>query len=419
MQKKALQKEFSERPCSVGRDALGDAVTVAGRRILERLLAGYDGPVAVRLWNGERVHGKADAPCTLVFNQPSVLRHLVLHRDLAHLAESFLAGALDVEGDMESLFDLADHACGLHFSWPDKWRLLRQALRLPASGAEMDSFTERHGGSRVNNTRQSIAHHYDVSNDFYRLWLDPEMVYSCAYFRNTKQSLASAQRDKLDYIVQVYGITLSEQQYRNAAKRVRSEGLQGHVTIELRDYRELSEEVHYDRVVSVGMFEHIGVANFPRYFGTVKRVLKPGGLFLNHGITNDSGWRDTPITRFMNRYVFPDGELARISDVSSAMEQAGFEIIDLEGLRRHYALTLRHWVQALEAHSEQAVAMVGEATYRIWRLYMAGCAYYFDEGSTNVYQVLAGSAHQPLATPLRRDDLYKESVKEKHASAVA
>jgi len=207
----------------------------------------------------------------------------------------------------------------------------------------------------------------------------------------------------------VHGITLSEQQCHYAVERVRSEGLQDQICIELRDYRDLPDEACYDRVVSVGMFEHIGVANFPLYFGIVKRVLKPGGLFLNHGITNDTGWRDTPITRFMNRYVFPDGELARISTVQEAMEQAGFEIIDVEGLRRHYALTLRHWVQALEACKQQAVAMVGEATYRVWRLYMTGCAYYFDEGSTNVYQVLTAPVHQPLATPLRRDDLYKQN----------
>jgi len=420
-------------------DGAGDAVVVAGREILEYLLAGYDGSVAVCLWNGERVHGDVDAPCTVVFRQPSVLRHLVLHRDLVHLAEPFLAGELDLQGDMESLFDLTQHVSTLHFSWLGKWRLLRCALQLPGSRtSDLHAIRDRRS-MQHNNTKQSIAYHYDVSNDFYRLWLDPEMVYSCAYFRDSDQSLASAQQEKLDYIcrklrlkpdqqlldigcgwgalaiwaarhygVQVHGITLSEQQYHYTKERVLSEGLSEQVSIELRDYRDLSEEDRYDRVVSVGMFEHIGVANFPLYFGVVKRVLKPGGLFLNHGITNDTGWRDTPITRFMNRYVFPDGELARISHVGDAMEQAGFEIIDVEGLRRHYALTLRRWVQALEKQHEQAVAMVGDATYRVWRLYMAGCAYYFGEGSINIYQVLASPVHQPLATPLRRDDLYEK-----------
>ncbi len=444
MQNKTIKKEFSEPSLNVGRKASGDATVVAGRKILESLLAGYSGSVAVRLWNGERIYGEANARCTVVFHQPSVLRHLVLHQDVVRLAEFYMAGELDVEGDMEHLFDLTQHARQLHFSWPNKWQLLLRALRLPRH-QRSGSFAVRKGGAAQHrNSKKSIAYHYDVSNDFYSLWLDPEMVYSCAYYRDAGDSLADAQKDKLNYIcrklrlspgqklldigcgwgalaiwaaryygVKVDGITLSEQQYHYATERVRREGLEDHISIELRDYRDLSTKPRYDRVVSVGMFEHIGVANFPRYFGIVKQVLKPSGLFLNHGITNDTGWQDTPITRFMNRYVFPDGELARISEVEDAMEKAGFEIIDVEGLRRHYAMTLRHWVEALERSHEQAVAMVGEATYRLWRLYMAGCAYFFDEGSTNVYQVLVAPACQPLATPLRRDDLYQKSCEGK------
>jgi len=398
----------------------------------------------VRLWDGEYIDGETDAPCTVVLNQPSVLRQLVLQQDLVRLAESYLAGEMDIEGDMESIFNLTEHARELSFSWSDKWRMLWQALRLPRKRRSSALTVRYRGWMQHQNNRESIAHHYDVSNEFYRLWLDPEMIYSCAYFRYPGQSLAGAQLDKLDYIcrklrlepgqqlldigcgwgalaiwaarhygVKVHAITLSEQQYRYASERVHSEGLEDKVSIELMDYRDLPGEARYDRVVSVGMFEHIGVANFPQYFSTVRRVMKPEGLFLNHGITNDTGWRDTPITRFMNRYVFPDGELARISTVEESMEQAGFEIIDVEGLRRHYAMTLRQWVKALETHREQAVAIVGEATYRVWRLYMAGCAYYFDEGSINVYQVLANPARHSLVTPLRRDDIYKKECRGK------
>lgn len=423
----------------VGRDSGRlDRTATAARDIFERVLADYRGKVAVTLWNGERVVGDAGAPCNVVVRHPAVLRHLVLHRDLVGLAESYLAGEVEVEGDMESLFELVEYlrchpqarSMRLGALWP--------ALRLSHKASTGALRQVRAGRGARRNSRVSIAHHYDVGNDFYRLWLDPEMVYSCAYFRDAAQSLAAAQRDKLDYIcrklrleagqtlldigcgwgalvcwaarhygVQAHGITLSEQQYAYAVERVQSEGLEDRVRIELRDYRDLPAAACYERVVSVGMFEHIGAANFPVYFGTVKRVLKPGGLFLNHGITSDTGWQETAITRFINRYVFPDGELARISDVSSAMEQAGFEIIDIEGLRRHYALTLRRWLRALEENREQAVNRVGEAAYRVWRLYMAGCAYYFDEGSSNVYQVLAGHAHQPLSIPLRRDDLYE------------
>jgi len=416
-----------------------DDSAAAGSHIVRTLLRGYDGPVAVRLWDNSCVAGDQDAPCQLVFRHPAALRELILTRgNLLRLAEAYLADKVDVEGSLEQLFGLADFLQTRDLRWHEQGELLWQALRLPAArqhkGPQGRPVSRR---AARRNSREAIAHHYDVGNDFYRLWLDPEMVYSCAYFRDAGQTLAEAQRDKLDYIcrklrlapgqslldigcgwgalvlwaarhygVTAHGITLSEQQYRHARERIRAEGLQDRVVVELRDYRELPADACYDRVASVGMFEHIGVRNFGTYFGTVRRVLRPGGLFLNHGITNDTGWRRTPLTRFVNRYIFPDGELARISDVSDAMEQAGFELLDVESLRRHYALTLHHWVQALEANRERAVAVAGDITYRLWRLYMAGSAYYFEEGSTNVYQVLAGHAGHTPPLPLRRDDLY-------------
>ncbi len=166
-----------------------------------------------------------------------------------------------------------------------------------------------------------------------------------------------------NYGVKAHGITLSKQQFTYAKDRIRKEGLQDSVTVELQNYINLPNDVQYDRVVSVGMFEHIGVKNFPVYFETIKRVLTSGGLFLNHGITTDNGWQDTALTRFINRYVFPDGDLARINTVLKAMEDAGFEIIDVEGLRYHYVLTLRRWIKALEQNKNKAIAFVGEATY--------------------------------------------------------
>ncbi len=411
----------------------------AGRKILAQVLADYHGPVAIRLWDGELAIGREDAPCTVVFHQPAMLRGLILHRNVVKLAEAYLAGDADIEGDAESLYDLVCFMRDLDLPWSTKWQVMRLAFKLPGKhhATEKEKQVAQVRAEEHDNTRESISHHYDVSNDFYRLWLDREMVYSCAYFPEVDRSLDKAQQDKLDYIcrklrlipeqtlldigcgwgalicwaahnfgVQAHGITLSEQQYQYARERIKREGLEDQVTVELRDYRDLPEDARYDRIVSVGMFEHIGVANFPRYFSIIKRALKTGGLFLNHGITNDTGWRDTPITRFINSYVFPDGELARISVVVDAMEKAGFEVIDVEGLRRHYALTLRVWVQSLEANREQAVAMVGEASYRVWRLYMSGSAYYFDEGSVNVFQVLVGHDREPLAIALRRDELY-------------
>lgn len=415
----------------------GDRLSQIGVEIIATILAGYSGRTAIMLWDGTLAGGTLDAPCTAIFKEPGALRELIMHRDILRLTESYLAGAIDVEGDLESLFDLKTHLADLNLPLGTRLRLLRLALRLPKRSRHDSSLAVRSGRKAHQNSQASIAHHYDVGNDFYSLWLDPERVYSCAYFDSAEQSLADAQRDKLDYLcrklrlqpgqtlldigcgwgalalwaarhygVRVHGITLSQEQCRLARERIDSEGMHAQVRIELMDYRDLPRDVQYDRVVSVGMFEHVGVKNFPTYFGTVRRLLKPDGLFLNHGITNETGWKRTPETRFMNRYIFPDGELTRISNVSDAMERAGFEILDVESLRRHYALTLRHWVKALETKRQEAIKYSSEVTYRLWRLYMAGCAFNFEDGGIGVYQVVAGLRHQPQPVPLRREDLY-------------
>jgi len=407
------------------------------REVLFTLLDGYKGTTSIQLWGDAVLNVGTHTQCSLVFKQPGVLRELLLKQDILKLGEAYLNGGIDVEGEMESLFDLAPWIQSLKLPLRKKIKLLCKVLCLPATLDQCDSQLLRASSSARSNSRASISHHYDVSNAFYKLWLDPQMVYSCGYFSDQQQSLADAQCDKLDYIcrklrlqpeqklldigcgwgalmlwaakyygVHSHGITLSQQQYNYAQQRIRNEGLQDRVTVELRDYRDMSDAVQYDRIVSVGMFEHVGVKNFPVYFGMVKSLLKPGGVFLNHGITNDTGWLKTDLTRFINHYVFPDGELARISDVSSAMENAGFEILDVESLRRHYAMTLRHWVKALEKNRQAAVGESSESTYRLWRLYMSGSAYYFDQGSINVYQLLAGHAHDAVSVPLRRDDMY-------------
>ncbi len=429
--REAVFSSKSQRPVVGEKDAL------LARRLLEDLMRGYSGPVAIRLWNGDTVIGDERARCTLVFRRASDLRELILRRNLLRTAEAYIAGAIEVHGSLESLFSLSDFLVDANWSMRQKFRAVRDAWRLPNRRSEATVQAPRAKRVARSNSRESISHHYDVGNDFYRLWLDPEMVYSCAYFRDSSQSLADAQQDKLDYLcrklrlapgqhlldigcgwgalvlwaarhygVRAHGITLSEQQYEHANARICAEGMAEQVTVELRDYRDLSAEARYDRVVSVGMFEHIGLRNFDGYFQTVKRVLKPGGLFLNHGITSDTGWQRTPLTRFINCHIFPDGELTRISEVCTAMERAGFELLDVESLRRHYALTLRRWVEALEVNHNEAVEAASEAVYRLWRLYMSGSAYYFGEGSINVYQILGGHARSPVVIPLRRDDLY-------------
>lgn len=289
--------------------------------------------------------------------------------------------------------------------------------------------------------KKANAYHYDVSNDFYRLFLGEEMVYSCAYFRRPGADINEAQRDKLTYLckklrlqpgeklldigcgwgglgiwaakhfsAEAYGVTLSKNQYEYAQEWIEREGV-GHLCrVELRDYRDIPGEALFDKIVSVGMFEHVGIKNFPLYLNVANRLLREKGLFLNHGITEEKKARGKSSgIKFINTYVFPDGELTNISQILHFMEAARFEILDVESLRTHYAKTLRLWTQNLQSQKEKALQLVGEKIYRIWELYMAGCSYGFEKGNINVYQILA-SKHTELGFsrhPLTRADLYR------------
>jgi cyclopropane-fatty-acyl-phospholipid synthase len=437
--------------------------------LLTRLFCRFDGNLALRLWNGTTLRlgnandaghagkpndakrtARADAepPFTLVCRSPEVVRTMVLGRDPLRLAEAYFQGDIDVEGDFFAALSLRNHLQSIRLSAVDRFSALLMALRLrsgnPATPAQHRAPLQ---GSAVKDhskqeNRAAISFHYDVSNAFYRLWLDDELVYSCAYFTRADESLDQAQRNKLEHIcrklrlqpgerlldigcgwgalicwaarhhgVRAHGITLSAQQLAAAQARINAEGLQDRVTVELRDYRDLAADSaygSYDKVASIGMFEHVGLANLPTYLASAWGALRPGGLFLNHGITHDEeGWRKTVSTEFINRYVFPDGELDCVSNIQLGMERAGFELHDVEGLRQHYALTLRHWVARLEANQDAALREVGDATYRVWRLYMAACALDFEEGSLGLYQILASKPRAGVwALPLTRDDVY-------------
>ncbi|MHB1093940.1 class I SAM-dependent methyltransferase [Thiobacillus sp.] len=416
-------------------------------RIVARVFRDYSGSMAVRLWDGQTLAFGGGVPeFTLVFREPRAFRDLILTRDPLRLAEAYFLGKVDVEGDLYAALRLKDHLQSLRLSAFEKAAFLSAAL-LPGGSAE-----ERVGGAapgwrasrlagRHSRTRdrQAIAFHYDVSDDFYRLWLDERMVYSCAYFEKADEDIDLAQRNKLDHLcrklrlkpgerlldigcgwgalirwaavhygVTAHGITLSRNQYEYCLRQIAERGLQGRVGVELRDYRDVAGDAQFDKIVSVGMFEHVGIRNLPLYFGTARRLLKPGGLFLNHGITHDSeGWRKSVSTQFINRYVFPDGELDTVSNAQRAMERSGFEILDVEALRPHYALTLRHWVRRLEAGREEALRHVSEPSYRVWRLYMAACALAFEAGDAGVYQILAGKRARGMnPVPLTRRDIY-------------
>ena len=415
--------------------------------LLKRLFRNFDGSLALRLWDGGTLRlGKSgpDRPAplfTLVCRNPGVVRSMVLGGHPLRLAEAYFRDDLDIEGDFFAALGLKDHLHSIRMSCWERLGALLSALRLPAldhawagPGRHRLSLHARavKAHSKTEN-RAAIQFHYDLSNQFYALWLDDAMVYSCAYFERPGDDLEQAQQAKLDHIcrklllkpadrfldigcgwgalvihaarhygVRAHGVTLSAEQLKLASQRIVEAGLEDRVTVELRDYRELQGDSIYDKVASVGMFEHVGLRNLPVYFSTVHRLLKPAGLFLNHGITHDvEGWNKTLSTEFINRYVFPDGQLDTVSNIQRGMERARFEIADVEALRPHYALTLRHWVARLERHHEQALRYVSESTYRVWRLYMAACALEFESGEIGVYQLLgskrtAGAASLPL-----------------------
>jgi cyclopropane-fatty-acyl-phospholipid synthase len=424
--------------------------------------------IAVRLWSGPafRVGGRVPAAAgskragtgpqfALWFRTPAAVVSLVLGRDPLRLAEAYFRGEIDIEGDLFAALALKDHLQEIKLALGERWGAFLRAVKLRSlnrslrPGDESDVPTEL-GRSlayrRAARARSAAAHreaiqfHYDVSNEFYKLWLDRAMVYSCGYFERSDDELDQAQQAKLEHIcrklllrpgerfldigcgwgalvihaarqygVRAHGITLSSKQLELARARIAAAGLEERVTVELRDYRELDRETLYDKVASVGMFEHVGLANLSAYFDTVRRVLTPGGLFLNHGITHEhSGWNHNLSTEFINRYVFPDAQLDAISNIQRFMEDAGFEIADVEGLRPHYALTLRAWVKRLESRHTRALEYVSETTYRVWRLYMAASALEFESGNLGIYQILArkrGAEARP-ALPLTRRHLY-------------
>lgn len=417
------------------------------RRIVQRVFRDYPGKLAVRLWDGQTVAFGEGAPeVTLVFHQSRPFRDLVLFADPLRLAEAYFRGQVSIEGDIYAALKLKDHLSALSLPLSDKAAFLAGALHLRETAGEAHGSPLRASGlpsdggahSRETN-RAAIAFHYDVSNAFYELWLDENLVYSCAYFEDAHDGLDQAQRSKLDYLcrklrlrpgerlldigcgwgallswaaryygVRAHGITLSRNQYEYARAKIVDEGVQDVVTVELKDYRDLEGAAVYDKIVSVGMFEHVGLKNLPRYFDTIHRLLIPDGLFLNHGITHDrEGWGRTLGTKFINRYVFPDGELDTVSNIQRVMERSNFEILDVEAWRPHYALTLRHWVRRLEARRADVLRLVPESVYRVWRLYMAICALQFEEGSIGVHQILAAKhGAWPLPVPLTRRDLY-------------
>jgi cyclopropane-fatty-acyl-phospholipid synthase len=422
------------------------------------------GPVAsrqfdIRYWDGSREEVPRDVPFTLLINRPGALRRMLLPPNELTIIEAALSGDIDLEGDMEAAMGMGDAINAQLRSPATLFALLKHLRALPREDPITDVRVLR--AERTVGTvgdvhvperdRAAIKYHYDVGNDFYSLWLDQRMLYSCAYFAdgsNPEAELESAQLAKIDLIcrklrlrpgdrlldvgcgwgalimhatrfygVTALGITLSDAQAELARQRISAEGIADRCRVEIRDYRHLTDLPQFDKISSVGMVEHVGIENLPTYFDCLYRALRPSGMLLNHGIVSVSSARPVPRwdwlekriwkrDAFLDQYVFPDGRLGPLSAVIAGAERVGFETRDLEGLREHYALTLRAWLARLMRHRDEAIRLTDERTFRIWRLYMAGSAYGFSTGNLNIVQALFakpdGSGNSDL--PLRRND---------------
>jgi cyclopropane-fatty-acyl-phospholipid synthase len=432
------------------------------RDVLTALLGEpHERPFDVKFWDGSIDRGNNPrTPFTLVLNRPAALRRMLLPPNEMSLVESYLSGDVEIEGSMEAASSLAEMIGDRVRSPVNVARLVALVLKLPGKADDVLAdarFPERARklGPRHTPVRDAAAihFHYDVGNSFYKLWLDKRMVYSCAYFRTPDDTLDVAQEAKLDLIcrklrlkpgerlldigcgwgglimhaaqhygVDATGITLSENQATLAKERIEEAGLADRCKVAIRDYRTLTAGDGYDKIASVGMIEHVGISHLTTYFESAFRALKPGGLFLNHGIVSLGEARPKSVREkifrkfwradaFIDTYVFPDGKLTATDDVISAAEASGFEVRDVESLREHYAMTLRHWVRSLEEKSSDALSLVGNHTFRVWRLYMAASANAFTTAAINVIQTLLAKpdARGHSNIPLTREDLYSET----------
>ncbi|MFK7793644.1 MAG: class I SAM-dependent methyltransferase [Devosiaceae bacterium] len=424
----------------------------AARALIGLLRERADAHFSVRLWDGSlEPLGENPVPGLAVkITSPGVLSSLLHRPSLDRMLRHYANGGISVEGG--SLIDLAeplalDRTYRRKLKSVSKGQFVRHLApfffaRGDHPDVARDFAGDAEGAARKDgDNKRYIQFHYDVGNDFYQLFLDPEMQYSCAHFPQWGATLEDAQVNKLDLIcrklrlkpgermldigcgwgglichavqnygVEAHGVTLSEEQLAFAQAKVERLGIADKVTLHLKDYRDM--EGAFDKISSVGMYEHIGLDNIPQYFATVQRLLKPGGLFMNHAISRGAKrkkkrFSSRPEQRALQKYIFPGGELDDIGHTLAQMEIAGFEVQDVEALRQHYQKTTRIWCERLYAKREEAEVLVGAQTYRIWAAYLAGCSFAFQKGSARLYQTLASKSPKGFTSvPPTRFDIY-------------
>jgi cyclopropane-fatty-acyl-phospholipid synthase len=396
----------------------------------------YQSPFSIRTPTWEWQSHEDRSPVFTIFFEKEHALDALLHRPSElTLGDAFIHKEIEIEGDLYAALRMGNY-------------VFRHAFHLnPATLAQVDLvLTEAkevllHGLQHSRRRdREAISHHYDKPPEFFLPWLGPTMVYSCAYFRDARQGIDEAQTNKLEVIcrklelkpeelfldlgcgwgslilhaaehygARAHGITLSREQAKFAEKRIAASKAHDLCSVALKDYRELpSEGKRYDKIASVGMVEHVGLKNLESYFRIAYELLKPGALFLNHGIGR-SQQSPPPKESFIQKYVFPDGELVPLHQTIACAEAAGFEVRDVENLREHYALTLRRWVAALQQNEKALLEVIPEMTYRIWLLYMAGSAVAFDRGDIFVDQMLLRKVDRTtIAMPGTREHWYQD-----------
>ena len=430
----------------------------AARKVIEHVGGLIDARFSVRLWDRSMVPlgQNVDPDFFIAINSPAVIGMLLRRPTLENLLLQYVSGSIDIHGDLIDFVaaarDEGARSPRKRLRGIKKSFLLKQALPFLFSSRPETNEKHQYPGDEVGrkesrrDNQEFIQFHYDISNEFYALFLGKEMQYSCGYFRTPDTSLDQAQHDKLEMIcrklrlqprdrfldigcgwgglichaahhygVQAHGVTLSQTQFDYATEKVKRLGLESQIRVELRDYSGLEGE--YDKIASIGMFEHVGIANMTRYFQKIKSLLRDRGILLNHGIcrqakrTRRAARKIRPERRLLLKYIFPGSELDQVGHTIDLLQICRFEVHDVEAWREHYALTARHWYRGLIAHKEEAIELVGKETFRMWALYLASGSIGFADGSTHICQVVASrrSSKGASGLPLTRADLYRTS----------